>query len=66
MQGRGLGRVFLRHLRRTRAILHVVDGAAGECPPALHKFQKLLSQHDSSALTSTTRSHGAVMLPLSS
>ncbi|KAK9819186.1 hypothetical protein WJX74_000064 [Apatococcus lobatus] len=27
-QGRGLGRMFLRHLRRTRAILHVVDGAA--------------------------------------
>ncbi|KAK9836377.1 hypothetical protein WJX84_008093 [Apatococcus fuscideae] len=27
-QGRGLGRMFLRHLRRTQAILHVVDGAA--------------------------------------
>ena len=27
--GRGLGRMFLRHLRRTRALLHVVDAAAG-------------------------------------
>lgn len=27
-QGRGLGRNFLRHLRRTRALLHVVDAAA--------------------------------------
>lgn len=26
--GRGLGRNFLRHLRRTRMLLHVVDGAA--------------------------------------
>ena len=28
LQGRGLGRNFLRHLRRTRALLHVVDAAA--------------------------------------
>lgn len=28
--GRGLGRNFLRHLRRTRGILHVVDASAGE------------------------------------
>lgn len=27
-QGRGLGRMFLRHLRRTRIILHVLDAAA--------------------------------------
>ena len=27
--GRGLGRNFLRHLRRTRGILHVVDASAG-------------------------------------
>jgi Obg family GTPase CgtA len=27
-QGRGLGRMFLRHLRRTRALLHVVDASA--------------------------------------
>ena len=27
-EGRGLGRMFLRHLRRTRVILHVVDAAA--------------------------------------
>lgn len=30
IQGRGLGRMFLRHLRRTRIILHVVDAATGE------------------------------------
>ncbi|KAG2487838.1 hypothetical protein HYH03_013555 [Edaphochlamys debaryana] len=29
-KGRGLGRTFLRHLRRTRAVLHVLDGAAGD------------------------------------
>ena len=29
-QGRGLGRAFLRHLRRTQVLLHVVDAAAGE------------------------------------
>ncbi len=27
-QGRGLGRMFLRHLRRTRVLLHVVDASA--------------------------------------
>ena len=27
--GRGLGRTFLRHLRRTRGLLHVVDASAG-------------------------------------
>ena len=32
VQGRGLGRMFLRHLRRTRAILHVVDAATGLYP----------------------------------
>ena len=31
VQGRGLGRLFLRHLRRTNAILHVLDAAAGWC-----------------------------------
>ena len=30
--GRGLGRLFLRHLRRTRGLLHVVDAAAGMNP----------------------------------
>ena len=29
-RGRGLGRMFLRHLRRARVVLHVVDGSAGE------------------------------------
>ncbi|KAI8469774.1 MAG: GTP-binding protein Obg/CgtA [Monoraphidium minutum] len=29
-QGRGLGRVFLRHLRRTRVLLHVVDASAAD------------------------------------
>ncbi|DBA71230.1 TPA: GTPase Obg 1, variant 3 [Trebouxia sp. C0005] len=29
-QGRGLGRMFLRHLRRTRIILHVVDAATDD------------------------------------
>ena len=29
LQGRGLGRMFLRHLRRTRTILHVVDASSG-------------------------------------
>lgn len=33
--GRGLGRMFLRHLRRTRALLHVVDAAAGAHPLAV-------------------------------
>jgi hypothetical protein len=33
--GRGLGRMFLRHLRRTRALLHVVDAAAGARPARL-------------------------------
>ncbi len=28
-EGRGLGRMFLRHLRRTKTILHVVDASAG-------------------------------------
>jgi GTPase len=27
-EGKGLGRMFLRHLRRTRALLHVVDASA--------------------------------------
>lgn len=41
VQGRGLGRMFLRHLRRTRIILHVVDAATGvqASPP----FSKLRS-----------------------
>eukprot|EP00882_Tetradesmus_deserticola_P024133 GHRQ01026362.1.p1 GENE.GHRQ01026362.1~~GHRQ01026362.1.p1 ORF type:complete len:299 (+),score=149.20 GHRQ01026362.1:519-1415(+) len=29
-KGVGLGRMFLRHLRRTRVLLHVVDGAAAD------------------------------------
>jgi GTPase involved in cell partitioning and DNA repair len=29
-KGVGLGRMFLRHLRRTRLLLHVVDGAAAD------------------------------------
>lgn len=29
-QGRGLGRMFLRHLRRTRVLLHVVDASAAD------------------------------------
>jgi GTPase len=28
--GRGLGRMFLRHLRRTRLLLHVVDASAAD------------------------------------
>ena len=31
--GRGLGRMFLRHLRRTRGLLHVVDASAGSLLP---------------------------------
>jgi ribosome-binding ATPase YchF (GTP1/OBG family) len=27
-EGKGLGRMFLRHLRRTRALMHVVDASA--------------------------------------
>lgn len=34
--GRGLGRMFLRHLRRTRGLLHVVDASAGICPADRH------------------------------
>jgi GTPase involved in cell partitioning and DNA repair len=30
MELQGLGRNFLRHLRRTRAIVHVVDAAADD------------------------------------
>lgn len=30
-KGRGLGRAFLRHLRRTRAMLVVVDASGGVC-----------------------------------
>ena len=29
-KGVGLGRVFLRHLRRTRVLLHVVDASAAD------------------------------------
>lgn len=29
-QGRGLGRMFLRHLKRTQMLVHVVDGAADD------------------------------------
>jgi len=29
-KGKGLGRVFLRHLRRSRALLHVVDAATAD------------------------------------
>lgn len=29
-EGRGLGRMFLRHLRRTHSILHVIDASAGD------------------------------------
>lgn len=28
--GKGLGRMFLRHLRRTTALLHVVDASAAD------------------------------------
>ena len=31
--GRGLGRMFLRHLRRTQGLLHVVDASAGLSAP---------------------------------
>ena len=31
--GRGLGRMFLRHLRRTQGLLHVVDASAGLTQP---------------------------------
>jgi len=32
-QGRGLGRVFLRHLRRVKVVLYVVDSSSSEPPP---------------------------------
>lgn len=34
--GKGLGRAFLRHLRRTRITLHVLDGSAED--PAIDYF----------------------------
>ena len=41
LQGRGLGRMFLRHLRRTRFILHVVDAATGVLLVCLNKSASL-------------------------
>lgn len=47
-QGHGLGHEFLRHVRRTRLLIHVIDGASYEREPweSLEAINKELSEYD--------------------
>ncbi|HEY0757323.1 MAG TPA: GTPase ObgE [Ktedonobacteraceae bacterium] len=47
-QGHGLGHEFLRHVRRTRLLIHVIDGASYEQEPwqSLETINKELSDYD--------------------
>lgn len=45
VQGRGLGRMFLRHLRRTHVILHVVDAATGQYKVTSPEFCESMLLH---------------------
>ena len=72
LQGRGLGRMFLRHLRRTTGMLHVLDGSAGvSLCPAFNQAPGLVDAHCNTlqsesrgAHTRTQALHAAAVDPL--
>src|SRR5206468_8556309 len=47
-EGRGLGHAFLRHAERTRVLVAVVDGAAGDPVTEWEAVEAELRQHDPS------------------
>ncbi len=40
-EGVGLGQQFLRHVERTRVLLHVIDAAAGTSADSMHGYQQI-------------------------
>jgi len=44
--GKGLGHEFLRHIERTRALVYMLDAAAGDYDRALHDLRREVSLHD--------------------
>jgi GTPase len=43
----GLGHEFLRHIRRTRVLIHVLDGSGSNPLEAFHQINQELAQYDS-------------------
>lgn len=49
-EGVGLGHEFLRHIERTRILVHVIDGSAEDPLTAFHQVNAELAEHDPALL----------------